>query len=194
MNNVLCIILVISPNVAQLWASYQIRKIAGARVPRMLGTFFPPPRVCDPDMHHGTCVTHVPWYMPWSLTIGFLWSRRRGKTFPAFPAHAQTAILRIWQEAHAIRSDSASIEFSCRVTQVRSLDRGKCTGKYTVGRKRIKPLTNLLGWDFPVPNVFLTQVYWSNIQFSVFDSSGTHRDIIEGVDQRKTAIIQCNVH
>ena len=26
-----------------------------------------------------------------------------GKTFPAFPAHAQTAILRIWQEAHAWR-------------------------------------------------------------------------------------------
>ena len=23
-----------------------------------------------------------------------------GKTFPAFPAHAQPAILRIWQEAH----------------------------------------------------------------------------------------------
>ena len=23
-----------------------------------------------------------------------------GKTFPAFPAHAQTAILRIWEEAH----------------------------------------------------------------------------------------------
>ena len=25
----------------------------------------------------------------------------REKTFPAFPAHAQPAILRIWQEAHA---------------------------------------------------------------------------------------------
>ena len=32
----------------------------------------------DPDMHHGTCVTHVPWCMPGSLTIGFLWRRRRG--------------------------------------------------------------------------------------------------------------------
>ena len=28
--------------------------------PGMLGTFSPPPRVSDPDMHHGTCVTHVP--------------------------------------------------------------------------------------------------------------------------------------
>ena len=26
-----------------------------------------------------------------------------GKMFPAFPAHAQSAILRIWQEAHGMR-------------------------------------------------------------------------------------------
>ena len=45
----------------------------------MPGTFFPPLRVSDPDMHYGTCVTHVPWCMPGSLTSGFLWSRRRGK-------------------------------------------------------------------------------------------------------------------
>ena len=32
----------------------------------------------DPDMHHGTCVTHAPWCMPGSLTIGFLWRRWRG--------------------------------------------------------------------------------------------------------------------
>ena len=51
-------------------------------------------------MHHGTCVTHVLWCMPGSLTSGFLWNRRWGKTFRAFPAHAQPAILRIWQEAH----------------------------------------------------------------------------------------------
>ena len=78
------------------WASCQIRKIAGAHAPGMPGTFSPSPQVSDPDMHHGTCVTHVPWCMPGSLTIGFFWNRRRGKTFPAFPAHAQPAILRIW--------------------------------------------------------------------------------------------------
>ena len=40
------------------------------------------PRLCglsDPDMHHGTCVTHVPWCMPGSLTNGFLWCRWWGK-------------------------------------------------------------------------------------------------------------------
>ena len=56
------------------WASCQIRKIA----------FFPPPRVSDPDMHHGTCVTDVPWCMPASLTSGFLWSWRRGNV-PGIP-------------------------------------------------------------------------------------------------------------
>ena len=83
-----------------LWASCQIRKIAGAHAPGMPGTFSPSPHVSDPDMHHGTCVTHVPWCMPGSLTSGFIWNWRRGKTFPAFPAHAQPAILRIWKEAH----------------------------------------------------------------------------------------------
>ena len=86
------------------WASCQIRKIAGAHAPGMPGTFSLSPHVSDPDMHHGTCVTHVPWCMPGSLTSGFLRNRRQGKTFPAFPAHAQPAIFRIWQEAHGFKS------------------------------------------------------------------------------------------
>ena len=40
---------------------------------------FAKPRVRDPDVHHGTCVTHVPWCMSGSRTSGFLWSRRWGK-------------------------------------------------------------------------------------------------------------------
>ena len=50
-----------------------------AHAPGMPGTFSPPPRVNDLDMHQGTCVTHVPWWMPGSLTSGFLWNRWRGK-------------------------------------------------------------------------------------------------------------------
>ena len=42
-------------------------------------TFSPPTRVSDPDMHHDTYVTHVPWCMPGSLTSGFLWNRWRRK-------------------------------------------------------------------------------------------------------------------
>ena len=82
--------------VSTQWASCQIRKIAGAHAPGMPGTFSPSPQVSDPGVHHGTCVTHVPWCMPGSLTNGSLWNRRRGETFPAFPAHAPPAILRIW--------------------------------------------------------------------------------------------------
>ena len=50
--------------------------------------------VNDPGIHHRTCVTHMPWCMSVSLTRG------GGETFPAVPAHAQPAILHIWQEAH----------------------------------------------------------------------------------------------
>ena len=50
-----------------------------SHAPGMPGTFSPPPRVSDPDMHHGTCVAHVPWCMPGSLTSGLHRSRWRGK-------------------------------------------------------------------------------------------------------------------
>ena len=59
------------------WAPCQIRKTVGAHAPGMPGTFSPQARGSDPDMHQGTCITHVPWCMPGSLTSGFLWSRRR---------------------------------------------------------------------------------------------------------------------
>ena len=54
-------------------------KLWFSHAPGMPGTFSPPPWVSDPDMHHGTCVTHVPWCMLGSLTNGFRWSRWRGK-------------------------------------------------------------------------------------------------------------------
>ena len=56
---------------------YTILRVAHA--PGMPGTFSPPPRVSDPNMHHVTCVTHVPWCMTGSLNSDFLWSRWRGK-------------------------------------------------------------------------------------------------------------------
>ena len=53
------------------WVHGSLTRYAKLRVghaPGMPGTFSPPPRVSDPDMHHGTCVTHVPWCIPGSLT------------------------------------------------------------------------------------------------------------------------------
>ena len=83
-----------------LWASYQIRKIAGCACAGNVGIVFPhrrfhrKPLVSDPDMHHGTCVTHVPWCMSGSLTCG------DGENVPGIPGACAPAILRIWQEAH----------------------------------------------------------------------------------------------
>ena len=54
-------------------------KLRVAHSPGMLGTFSPPPHVREPDMHQGTCVTHVPRCMPGSLAKGFPWSRWRGR-------------------------------------------------------------------------------------------------------------------
>ena len=39
-------------------------KLSVVHAPGMPGTFSPLQRVSDPDMHHETCVTHVPWCMP----------------------------------------------------------------------------------------------------------------------------------
>ena len=64
------------------WASCQIR--AGNA-----GTFSPPPRFSDPDMHHGTCVRHVSWCMPGLLTSGFLWSWWR-ENVPGIPGACAT--------------------------------------------------------------------------------------------------------
>ena len=50
--------------------------------------------VSNPGMHHGTCVTHVPWCMSGSLTGG------GGENVPGIPGVCATAILLIWQEVH----------------------------------------------------------------------------------------------
>ena len=85
------------------WASYQIRKIAGCACAGNAGNVFPrrrfqrKPIVGDRGMHHGTCVTHVPWCMSGSLTCG------DGENVPGIPGACAPVILRIWQEAHTIK-------------------------------------------------------------------------------------------
>ena len=61
------------------WASCLIRKIVGCACAWNAGNVSPAPRDSDPDMHHGTCVTHVPRCMLGSLTSGFLLSQWREK-------------------------------------------------------------------------------------------------------------------
>ena len=73
----------INPHPTPPWASYQIRKISGCACAGNAGGVFPTrrlhrkPLVGDPDMHHGTCVTHVPWYMSESLTSWWRGKRSR---------------------------------------------------------------------------------------------------------------------
>ena len=79
-------------------AFYQIRNIAGCAWAGNAGTVFPchrlqrKPLVSNPAIHHGACTCRDTWR-----------DAVAGKTFPVFPAHAQPAILRIWQEAHCGR-------------------------------------------------------------------------------------------
>ena len=78
------------------WASYQIRKVAGcacagnAENVFLTRRFQSKPLVSDPGMHHGTCVTHVPWCMSGSLTCG------GGENVPGIPGACAPVILRIW--------------------------------------------------------------------------------------------------
>ena len=87
-----------------VWASWQIHIFASCACAGNAGHVYSDTDfkgnglVSDPGMHHGTCVTHLPWCKSGSLVRG------GGNTFPAFPAHAQPANMRIWQEAHCIGS------------------------------------------------------------------------------------------
>ena len=111
------------------WASYQIRKIAGCACAGNAGNVFlrhrlqRQPLVSDASMHHGTCVTHVPWFMSGSLTSG------GGENVPGIPGACTHEILRIWQEAHVRISmlimqtaDICILEY--RVTSIKSHDNG----------------------------------------------------------------------
>ena len=79
---------------------------------------FPPrqlqrkPLASDPGMHHGTCVTHVPWCMSGSLTRG------GGDNVPGISGACAPAILHIWQEAHYLMAccllDNRPLSEPCR--------------------------------------------------------------------------------
>ena len=107
-----------------VWASYQIRKIAGCACAGNAGNVFPRRRiqrktlVSDPVMHHGTCVTHVPWCMSGSLT------RCGGENVPGILGACAPVILRIWQEAHGFHD-------SIVITQY-YMQYGHCYGKTTI--------------------------------------------------------------
>ena len=78
-------------------------QICGLRMRRECRERFSrPPRVSDPGMYRGTCVTHVPWCVPGSLNSGFLCSRWREKGSrhfrrmrnPQFPVSGKRSMVR----------------------------------------------------------------------------------------------------
>ena len=82
------------------WASYQIRKIAGCACAENAGNVFPATDIKgNRQLAIPACITTRA-----SRTCRDArrdrWLKVAWKTFLAFPAHAQPAILRIWQAAH----------------------------------------------------------------------------------------------
>ena len=71
-------------------------KLRVAHAPGMPGTFSPPP---ISKGRTPACITARAWRTCRDACRD-RYPSVVGKTFPAFPAHAQTAIFRIWQEAH----------------------------------------------------------------------------------------------
>ena len=60
-----------------------------AHAPGMPFTFSTPPWVSDPDIHYGTYVTHLPWWMLRSLISDFLRNRWR-ENVPGTPGSCTT--------------------------------------------------------------------------------------------------------
>ena len=86
----------------QLWASYQIRKIAGCACSGNAVNVFPATDLKGNRLRDAHVVMHVEIANPGVS----------GKKFPAFPAHAQPAISRIWQEAHCHHWNREKITFN----------------------------------------------------------------------------------
>ena len=88
------------------WASCQICKIAGCACAGNAGNVFPATTI-KRSRHASRHVRDARAVMHAGIANQqFPLKSVAGKTFPAFPAHAQPAILRIWQEAHWSSSHS----------------------------------------------------------------------------------------
>ena len=113
-------------------------------------------------MHHGTCVTHVPWCMSGSRTRG------GGENVPGIPGACAPAISRIWQEAHTI-------------PPVSRLDRADpCHIKHTawsiISLKYYMRQITFVQWHFLW--FFRLQCYWYSLCFSLFLVHGSRMTLI----------------
>ena len=61
----------VSPLSARYGSLTRYVKLWVAHAPGMPGTISPPPRVSDPHIHHGRCVTQVPWCRDHKIAVSF---------------------------------------------------------------------------------------------------------------------------
>ena len=66
-------------DLSTVWCHGLLSDTVKLRVAHAPGTFSPPPRISNPDMHHGMCIMNVRWCMLGLPTSSFLWHRWRGK-------------------------------------------------------------------------------------------------------------------
>ena len=130
----------------------------------MPGTFSPPPWVSDPDMLHGTCVTHVLWCMPGTLTSGFLWSRWRGKRSrhsrrmrnPQFYVSGKK-LMRL-----AFYDDITTWKRPCTESKVHGANKGLTWGRQDPGGPHVGHM-NLAIWGFLPFWSCVMGIHWSPV-------------------------------
>ena len=92
-------------------------KLLVAHAPGMPGTFSPPPRVSDPDMHHDTCVTHGHKVYTWyefllDLLVPFA-------SITGDPLHSRALAHSCVQAARLCRGSPVSMSFMAASTALR---------------------------------------------------------------------------
>ena len=126
----------------------------------MPGMFSPPPRVSAPDMHHGTCVTHVPWFMPGSLTSSSLWSRSLGKREVGGG-----------ENVPGIPGACATQNFTYLVRGLCIPDWRGCTGDDGVGGH----LVPVLVWDYKAYSALVCMIYFMIYRVFLFNPDMTNQ-------------------
>ena len=116
----------------------------------------PPPRVSDSDMHHGTCVTHLPWCMAGSLTGGFHWSLWREKR----SRHSQH-MRNICNFAYLVRGPWS---YPYVLTRPRSFDEGKFRDLYSY----LCVLKSSVIWPSAFKNTKINPCNWKHFSLTLW--------------------------
>ena len=177
------------------WASYQIRKIAGCACAGNAGNVFPrhrlqrKPLVSDPDMHHGTCVTHVPWCMSGSLTRG------GGENVPGIPGACANLNLTYLARGPLIETVDAKSGYHLTVSY-RHLVYSNCRIWYVAvqhwNETRIADMLNNISlpelWLLMLKSIWLIKKLWPNSNAAMY----SHRTSVSNKLQCNKVLVSIN--